>query len=253
MNKKIRTLVIDDEENNRTNLISLLENYCKEVEIVGQAKNATEGFLMIREKKPDLLFLDIEMPGGSGFDLLEMLGPIDFSVIFATAYDNYAIKAFRFSAVDYLLKPINILELQSAVKKVSDQGLNNSSATKGLANLLENHTQPTNSVKKIALPTADQLIYTPVSEIIRCEGDSNYTHIYLTNGEHILVTRTLKEYDELLSEYDFIRTHQSHLINIHLVKKYIRRDGGVLVMSDDHRVAISRSRKDEVLSALSKL
>lgn len=253
MSKKIRTVVVDDEENNRINLIELLEAYCTEIEIVGQAKNTSEAFLLIRDVKPELVFLDVEMPGGSGFDLLEMLLPVEFSVIFATAYDHYAIKAFRFSAVDYLLKPINILELQAAVKKVSDREQQSLVVNNELSNLLENHIQSKATVKKIALPTADQLIFTPVSDIIRCEGESNYTHIYLTNGEHILVTRTLKEYDELLREYGFIRTHQSHLVNIQLVKKYIRRDGGVLVMSDDHHVAISRSRKDEVLSALAEL
>jgi two-component system LytT family response regulator len=248
----LNAILVDDEENNILNLQELLKEYCPEVEVLDTARSAMEAFCKIKEQQPDLIFLDVEMPGGSGFDLLAKLAPVKAAVIFITAYDRYAIRAFRFSAVDYLLKPINIFDLQAAVQKVIQQKTANT-ADEGIDNLLQHHLNPKNAVKKIALPTADQLVYVPVDQILRCEGDNNYTHFYLLDGTHMLVTRTLKEYEELLTCYGFVRSHQSHLVNLQCVKKYVKRDGGYLVMQDDTRVNISRSKKEMVMCELSRL
>lgn len=250
--KKINAVIVDDEAGNRENLENIIKNYCKNVEVVGEADSAISGIQTIKEKKPDLVFLDIEMPNGNGFDLLENYGEIDFEVIFVTAYDQYAIKAIKFSAADYLLKPINILELNASIDKIRKR-LSAKQQNQKINQLLENISTNQISEKKIALPTSDKLIFVPISEIIRCEGQNNYTSFILKSEKNVLVSKTLKEFDELLSDFGFLRVHQSHLINLRYVKTYVRSDGGYIVMADDSKVSVSRQKKESVLARLTKI
>lgn len=245
----IKSLIIDDELNNCHNLQNILARYCPEVDVLGMAHNATEGLELILKEQPDLVFLDIQMPGGSGFDLLASIKNPDFDVIFVTAYNQYAIKAIRMSAIDYLLKPINILELREAVSRVKAKNELKSSKSNHLQNYLENQSL-SQSQRKIALPTSERLLYVKIEDIIRCQGENNYTKFYLNNGQPVLVSKTIKEYEELLKEDGFIRVHQSHLINTKHVKSYEKREGGYLKMVDGSTVSISRQRKDFVLSQL---
>ncbi len=246
----IRAIIIDDEAGNRENLQRMLERHCGNVQVLAVAASAIEGIDAISTHSPDLVFLDIEMPHANGFELLESLPRIDFEVIFVTAFDHYAIRAIKFCALDYLLKPIDLLELKVAVEKVSEK-LQRARENESMEIFMQNRRNP-QQVKKIALPTADKVDFVAVNEIVRCQGESNYTHIFLANGKKILVSRTLKEYEELLSEYNFLRVHQSHLVNVAEVKTYVKRDGGYIVMSDGAEVSVSKQKKEAVLTRLAK-
>ncbi len=245
----IKTVIIDDEVNNCEHLHKLLSRYCSKIEVVGKAYDAVSGIRMIEAQQPQLVFLDIQMPGGNGFDLLEAMPTRHFEVIFVTAFDHYAIKAIRFCAFDYLLKPVNILELQQAVGRVVEKinALRPQLAEQW--SLLENNRKSVD--KRMALPTAERVLFVSIREISRCKGENNYTFVYLVNGEKILVSRTLKEFEELLEEEGFIRVHQSHLVNKHQVLSYEKSDGGYLLMNDGAQVSISRMRKENVLKILS--
>jgi len=245
----IKSLIIDDEINNCQNLQNILARYCPEVDVAGMAHNATEGLELILREQPELVFLDIQMPGGSGFDLLESIKVPDFDVIFVTAYNQYAIKAIRKSAIDYLLKPVNILELREAVSRVVSKKELQNSHNNQVQNYLENKKRP-KSQGKIALPSSERLVFVQVEDIVRCQGENNYTNLFLKDGQSILVSKTIKEYEELLSDDGFLRVHQSHLINSKHVKSFEKRDGGYLKMTDGSTVSISRQRKDFVLSQL---
>jgi len=240
----IRALLIDDEQHNLDNLGALLRAYCPEVDVVGTALNATGGKEQLLNLKPDLLFLDIQMPGTSGFDLLRSLGNLDLEVIFVTAYDGYAIQAMRFSAVDYLLKPVDIAELQAAVERaIKQRKLKVQNAQlENLIHLLQH--SPQRADHRIALATLGETRFVKTAEIIRCESSNNYTTFYLIGGSSLIVSRPIYEFEDLLRDYGFIRCHQSHLVNRAFVKS-LKKDGGdSLIMDDGKVVPISRSRKD---------
>lgn len=245
---KIRAIIVEDEKSNRENLAKILAEYCSSVEIVALCSSAVEGRKAISELQPDLVFLDIEMPGGNGFSMLESLTQIDFEVIFVTAFDHYGIKAVKFCALDYLLKPIDLLELTQAVEKV-EQRLAEKSENLRMKTMLSNQKSKLAN-PKIAIPLADKIEFVEISSIVRCEGDGNYTNFFLKNGEKIIASKTLKEFDELLSDYNFLRVHQSHLINLNEVKTYIKTDGGYIKMKDDSTVSIARLRREMVLDKL---
>lgn len=247
--KMIRALIIDDEENNCLNLKSMLERYCPDISVIAMGHSAIDGLELIEQHQPELVFLDIQMPGGTGFDLLEQLPNPSFKVIFVTAYDEYAIKALRISAIDYLLKPINILELKNAVEKAAAALSGNEN--EAINNFFSNKALESNE-RKIALPTAERILYVRIKDIIRFQADSNYTHVHLQDGQHIIVSKTLKEYEELLADTSFIRTHQSHMVNRFHVISYEKQDGGYLSMSDRSHISISRQRKDYVLKCLAE-
>ncbi|MEN0050107.1 MAG: LytTR family DNA-binding domain-containing protein [Bacteroidota bacterium] len=247
--KQITAIIVDDETNNRENLRLALQSYCKEVEIIGEADSAITALDVIQDTQPDLVFLDISMPLGDGFQLLESLPKIDFDIIFVTAYDQYAIRAIKFCAIDYLLKPIDALELKQAVNRVlanQSQKREQQKVQLLMANM-QQHQQ------KIALPQSDHIEFVAVSEIIRCEGEKNYTWFYLKDSRKLLVAQTLKEYVELLEDAQFFRVHQSHLINLNQIAKYSRRDGGFVTMSDQSRIPVARSRKDVFSNVLKNL
>lgn len=232
----ITAIIVDDEIPAQESLTKLLQRFCKNVEIVGVASNVNEAVELCLEKRPELLFLDIQMPTGSGFDILEKTTFIEKQVIFTTAYSNHAIEAIKANAIDYLLKPIEIQELVKAVEKAIKNNQKNN--------------QPTEerSLDKIAIPTLDGTYFYNKSEIIRAEADSNYTELHLVNGKKIVSSKTLKEIEISLVKSSFIRVHKSHLININFIKKYIKGDGGMLILNDDSMIPVSRSNKDELLN-----
>ena len=244
----IKSIIVEDEAQNRENLVRLIACYCPQVEIVAQCASAAEARQAIIERHPDLVFLDIEMPGGNGFSLLEGLPDAHFEVIFVTAYDYYGIQAIKFSALDYILKPIDPNELRNAVEKAL-QKIAQKEENVRMLHLLQNaRSEPSNMT--IALSLAESIEFVPVSSIVRCESDSNYTTFFLKSGEQLIVSRTLKEFDELLVPHGFLRVHQSHLININEIKSYVKSDGGYIRMKNGATVSISRQRREMVLKAL---
>lgn len=243
----IRAVIIDDEQSSRDTIFNILQNYCDHVEVVGQAQNVAEGLALIGKTNPDVVFLDIRMPDGTGFDLLEKVPRIDFQVIFVTAYDQYALKAIKFSAIDYILKPVDPQMLIEAVGKIRVSNVDFDEMNKKINILLRNR----NSFERITLPTFEGYKFVNIKDIIRCEADSNYTNFYLNSGEKVLVTRTLKEYEDNLSGMEFIRVHQSHMVNLKYIDRYIKGDGGTIVMMDGSEVEVSRRRKEEFLRRMS--
>lgn len=249
---EIRSVIIDDEPNNIQNLIKILQLHCAEINIVATAFNADDGVAAIQKYQPQLVFLDVQMPKKSGFEVLRAFPDPFFEVIFITAYDQYGIQAIKFSALDYLLKPVNIDELKIAIDKARKRLLAKERDHK-LDNLIEyvklGHKDP----PKIALPTLKEIRYVRVDELIRCQASDNYTSFYTVTGEHILVCKTLKEFSELLQPHGFVRIHQSHLANIHFIKSLLKEDGGTLLMNDSTKLPVSRQHKESLKEALKKL
>ncbi len=242
----IKAILVDDEIHCLDTLNMLVNDYCTEVQVMEQCVSAKKGLEAIEKIKPDLVFLDIEMPVMNGFELLEQFKQIPFSVIFTTSYDQYAIKAIRFSALDYLLKPIDPKELVSAVKKVQEQ--RDLPMAEQFQMLLKQIKDKDHHFNKIAVPTIEGFELIPADQVIRCEADDNYTHLFLKNKNKITACRTLKEMQEQLHDFPFfVRVHHSYLVNLNEVTKYIRGEGGYLVMSDGSNVNVSRSRKDSLM------
>lgn len=251
MTKKLKAVIIDDESNAVDFINSIIMEYCPELEVAGKAYDVTDGIDKILEVKPDLVFLDVEMPNGTGFDLLTHFPEKDFDVIFITAFNHYAIKAIKFSAVDYILKPINISELLEAIKKVIQKRASSSShGNENLKVLIENLKSSTPS--RLAIPTADGMEYLNPKEIIRIEADRSYSWFYLTGDRKILVSKNLKEFQDLLGDRNFFRAHNSYLINLRYVRKFVRKEGGYIEMQDGAQIPVSRSRKDLFLVHMSR-
>jgi two-component system, LytTR family, response regulator len=243
----ISAVIVDDEPYCCEVLTTLLNKYCPEVSIVACSNSSIDAVKIIQEQQPQLVFLDVEMPRMNGFEMLEQFPSINFDLIFTTSYDQYALKAIRFSAIDYLLKPIDRDE-QKAVQKVSNR--THKPIMQQLDILLQKFNHPTAPIHKVAMPTMEGLIMVTVTDIISCESDSNYTIVMLKNKQKIVVSRTLKEIEELLEEYSFVRVHHSYLVNINEISKYVKGEGGYLVMSDGATVDVSRSRKEILLKRL---
>jgi two-component system LytT family response regulator len=250
MNGKLHTLIVDDEPDAVNFIGSIIREYCPGLDIIATAASANEGARIILERQPDLVFLDVEMPHGSGFDLLAQFPEKTFDVIFITAFNHYAIKAIKFSAVDYILKPINISEFTEAVEKVLQKRLSASARNTDYAALLENLKSDVPS--KLAIPTFDGMEYLKTKEIIRIEADRSYSRFFLADQRKILVSKNLKEYQELLSDQGFFRPHNSHLINLEHVKKFIRHEGGTIEMTDGSQVPVSRTRRDLFLRQMGR-
>jgi len=230
-----------------------LSNYCPNVEIVDQASHVDEALVALQQNPEiQLVFLDIEMPGKSGFELLNAYDSPQFRVIFTTAYDQYALKAIRLSALDYLLKPIHIKELILAVNK-AEQHFQSESYAKSYHQLIQHIRNPNQPNPKIALPTNDGLIFLTVDQIVRCQADGNYTKIVYNQTKEILTSRKLKEFEGMLEGYNFCRVHNSHLINLSYLSEYKRGEGGTAIMADGSKITISRRRKDDFLSKLNRI
>jgi len=244
----LASVIVDDEPYCCEVLSASLEKYCREVTVVAICHSGMEAIKAINEHKPALVFLDVEMPKMNGFEMLEQLPSINFHLVFTTSYDQYALKAFRFSAIDYLLKPIDQEELQKSVQKV----LQHSQAPlpQQLEILMRKIHQPTALINKIALPTMDGLQMILVDLIISCESDDNYTILKLKDKRKIVVSCTLKEIEEILEDHSFIRVHRSYLVNLNEIEKYLKGEGGYLVMTDGSTIDVSRTRKETLLKKL---
>lgn len=246
----LRAILVDDEKSNLENLTILLNRHCPQVDIVGVAQTVADANLLYQKTQPNLIFLDIQLGNRLGFELLEILANKQFEVIFITAFDHYGIKAVKFSALDYILKPIATDELISAVAKattkISQQQDNNQLSF--LVNHLKNLNAPN---PKIALPQHLEIRYVNIEEIVRCQADNTYTFFFLRDGEKILISKALKEYSDLLKPYGFIRTHQSHLVNPKFVKSWLKEDGGTLLLTTLEKIPVSKPNRDYVKKALS--
>ncbi|HEX9513496.1 MAG TPA: LytTR family DNA-binding domain-containing protein [Puia sp.] len=247
----IRAVLIDDEIDSIRILQRLLETYCPEVMVVGKADGVETGIHTIQTAKPDLVLLDIEMTQGNAFDLLNQLQPINFQIIFVTAFDNYAIRAFKYSAIDYLLKPIDIDDLCAAVERVT-QKIQGKSFLDQMQVLLHNVETFHLSQQKMAVPTLTGLIFVAIRDITRFEAKGSYTTIYLNNGEQIMATRNIKEYEDLLPAVIFCRIHNSHIINLHKIQKYHKGRGGYVIMEDGSSIEVASRRREEFLRRLLK-
>ena len=247
MKTDFRIIIVDDELAARKVISNLLRSNHPEVLIDGVAEGVNEAEQLIREKNPDLLFLDVEMEDGTGFDLLDRFPTLDFNVIFTTAYDEFAIRAFRYNAVDYLLKPIDPDELAVAIEKVKHQR-NQEVFQSQIAQLVESATNKI--FDRITLQTSKGYVFTKTSDITRIESYGNYTFVFLADGERCLVLRNLKDFEEILPHPDFFRLHQSHIVNTAFVKKILKEDGGCAIMKDGTRIPIARRKKEAFLEIL---
>jgi two-component system LytT family response regulator len=248
----IKALIVEDENKSRELLQALVTKHCEGVQVVAVAANVKEGVEAVNKFAPDLIFLDISMPDGTGFDLLEKISPIKADVIFTTATDKYAIKAIKYSALDYLLKPIDAEELKLAVGKLIEKK-SKVNTVENLAHLLQNLKQGNDSYQKITLPTSTSYEIVFIKDIIRCEADGSYTTFHLTGKRKLMASASLKHYEDLLPVSEFMRIHHHHLININHVVRYLKVDGGYAVMSDGSQIEISRRKKDDFLAQLNKI
>jgi two-component system, LytTR family, response regulator len=248
----IKAIIVDDEKMSRETLRRMLEKYCPSVEVTAEADGYRKGIEQIRKFNPDVVFLDIQMPDGSGFRLLEEFEEIDFEIIFTTAFDQFAIKAIKYSALDYLLKPIIPQDLVDAVTK-AEKKRSESRRKKSLDVLVETAPPQDESSQKIILSTAEMIHVINVDDIIRCESDNYYTYFFFIDGRKLLVSKTLKENEELLSNHNFIRPHKSHLVNVKYIKSFIRQEGGYIIMTDGSKIPVSRRKKDKIMETLFNL
>ncbi len=245
MKDTLKAILVDDEPDGRSLLRSLLEQYCPIIDIITECDSAFSGITAIQNSQPDVIFLDIQMPLMNGFSMLEKLGTIDFEIIFITSYDQYALRAFKYNALDYLLKPVDEKELIEAVDKCAVRCLSKKAEQKNT--FVHNYTALSSSHQAI-LPVREGYMFVRVSDIVRCEADGNYTQVFMQNGDKYLVSKTLKEFEGQLVNLNFVRVHKSHLVNLQYIRKYIRGEGGTLVMTDHSEIEVSRRSKEAFLA-----
>ena len=243
---KLKAVIVEDEQASRETLRNYLLKYCPDVEVVGEGDSVQAGLKQIKTHSPDVVFLDVEMPFGNAFDLLEQVENVTFETVFVTAFSNYAMKALNFSAAYYILKPIDIDELIAAVEKVKE---NRSSDDHGLHTrvLIENIHNASKQLQKVVLPILDGFEVVTVKDIIRCQANDNFTDFHLADGTRRVICRTLKFYENILSDFDFLRVHKSHMVNLQYVKSYKKGKGGMLTMTDGSEVDVSATRKGDLL------
>ena len=245
--KKYTAIIIDDIEQARKTIKQDIETYAPDFDVIGEASGVVEGAKLLKRIQPDILFLDIQMQDGSGFDLLDLLAEINFKIIFITASDAYGIRAFRYAAIDYLLKPIDPDELTEALDKFRESGINENEKYQFLNERLKNHNKPN---ERLALHSQDKIQIVEIQSILRCESSANYTIFYFKDGSQVVVTKTLKEFDDLLKEQGFFRVHQSHLVNTRQITEYVKTDGGHLKMEDGSLIPVSVRKRPEVMKML---
>jgi two-component system LytT family response regulator len=241
-------IIIDDEAKGRLALREKLSAYCPQVTVLAEASNGEEALLLIRRHDPQLIFLDIEMPRMNGFEMLNQIAERNFHIIFTTAYDQYAIKAIKYAAFDYLLKPIDIEELKTAISNAEAEGNNQIKKQVDLLNQTMQH--PKKQLSKLAIPTLDGLMFYDINEISHLEANSNYTNLYFSNKQKIIASKTLKEFEELLPDDIFFRTHNSYIINLNYIRRYIKGDGGQIELQSGALVDLSRRKKEEFLTRI---
>ncbi|MBN2728920.1 MAG: response regulator transcription factor [Bacteroidales bacterium] len=244
--RKYRSIIVDDESGARNLIRGFFARFFPDYEILGEASSVDEAVKLIDEVKPDLLLLDIEMPLGTGFDVVKQCSFQDFSVIFITAHDHYALDAFRISAVDYLLKPLRVQDLREALERFEKRAVDENKGGM-LKILMDNLNTDSAAAKRIVLPSIHGFELVPIHTIVRCEAERNYTAFYLDGDKKNIASRTLKEFDEMLTPLGFFRVHQSHLVNLNKVIRYYKGQGGELEMSDGFRVPVSRTKKEDLL------
>lgn len=245
----MKVVLIDDEVSNIENLRTLLEKHCPQLIVIATAHTVSDAVVAIEKYSPDLLFLDIQMGEQTGFDVLRLLPKRNFEVVFVTAYDQYGIQAVKFAALDYLLKPIDIEELMHAVNK-AQQKVATQVRTSQIDFLMQELRKPDSNISKIALQMQAEIRYVALSDIVRCEADNTYTRFFLCSNESILVSKSLKEYADLLRPNGFLRTHQSHLVNPKYVKSWLKEDGGILLLLSGEKIPISKPNRETVKQAL---
>lgn len=247
----LKAVIVDDEKHCIDHIIRLIDSVEDDIQVLSICTTVNEALKAISKTKPDIVFLDVHLHEETAFDLLEKLTTIDFEIVFTTAFDSYAVNAFKFSAIDYLLKPVDPSDFERALTKIKEKvGLKDTSNR--LEVLLHNFKEQA-GLKKIAVPTIDGISYHSIDKIIRCQSDANYTHLFLTRKTKVTVAKTLKYFEELLQSHHFFRTHHSHLVNLKMVEKYIKGKGGYALMADGSRVEIAVRRKEEFLKRLSGL
>jgi len=247
----LRTIIIDDEAHQRLTIEKMVGLYCPDVELIGKADGVKSGMDLIKKTKPDLVLLDIKMDDGTGFDLLDQLHTIDFKVIFITAFDQYAVKAFKFSALDYLLKPLDPDELAKAVERARETVQKDFMAQ--LENLREHLSLEHKSGKKIIIKTFDNIHLVPVNEILYCESDNSYTTVCLVNQERIITSSYLKDYEDMLADSGFFRVHKSFLINLKTIRRFEKSEGGYVVLEGDVKVPVASRKREQLLEMFDKL
>lgn len=251
----ITAVLIDDDVNLRDGMKGILAIYAPDISIIGEADSVETGVEVMTKLSPQVVFLDIQMTDGTGFDVLEKIseihGKVTSNIVFITAYEHFAIKAFRFSALDFLLKPVNPDELEKVIDKIRSI-LEKDNDYSHIDLLLENIRKEADNFKRIALSNSDGMHLIDISDIIRCESDDNYTNFFIKNRKPILISKTLKEYEEMLTEHDFVRIHQSHLINLAYVKSYVKKDNGFVIMSDDCQLPISQRKREQLNEILTR-
>jgi two-component system LytT family response regulator len=247
----MRIVLVDDDANVRDNLKTLLSIYANDCEVIAEADGVRAGLECLKKHKPDLLLLDVEMQDGTGFDLLSIYGKLDFNVVFVTGHDAYAIKAFKYSAIDYILKPVAPEELKSAIEKAKNSP-NVEEQNLVVSNLVENKEKP-DSDKKIVLKDTETVYLVSVKDITRCESEANYTKFFLIDGRKLTISKTLKEYNKLFEGQSFFRSHQSHLINLLHFDRYEKKEGGIVHMKDGSTVPVAVRKKEALMHALEQL
>lgn len=252
---EVTCIVVDDEIQNQDVLVRMIDQFCPSVQVLGRAQSVDEAVALINKTNPNVVFLDIEMPGGSGFTLFDKIQRPNFYTVFTTAHAEYAIKAIKFAAFDYLLKPINLTELKNAVEKVAERlrsGENRGANAEKMAEVLRSNRQDQKyDFSKIALPTSEGIEFFDVNDILRCEAERAYCCFHLKTGKKVMVSRSLKEYEDILNEANFFRIHKSNMVNVNHVTKYLRGKGGFVQLTDGSLVAVAIRKKDEFLKYLS--
>ncbi|MCD8423305.1 LytTR family DNA-binding domain-containing protein [Tenacibaculum finnmarkense] len=248
--QKLTAIIVDDMPSALEMLQNDILTHHQEIEIIGTAKSVVEAAILLQKLQPDILFLDIMLGDGTGFDVLEIHPNLTSKVIFVTASDEFAIKAFKFAAIDYILKPYSNDDLSTAIDKAKKQI---KPAVEQLSVLQESIKQPNLRPKKISLNTTDKIVVVNLDDIVRCKSDNNYTEFFFIDGQHLLVSKTLKYFADMLKEFNFIRIHQSHLVNIQYIKEFIKSDGGYLVLKNKITVPVSVRKRNEVITLLGKI
>lgn len=253
--KDITCIIVDDEGQNQQVLAKMIDQFCPTVQVVGIAASVNEAVDLIEKHKPHIVFLDVEMPEGNGFTLFDKIDNPEFDVIFTTAHADYAIKAIKFAAMDYLLKPINLIELRTAIEKVAEKLMSKTNEQESNSQKIDvirsNQSDTSFEFKKIALPTTEGLEFYLVKDILRCEADRAYCIFHLTDKRKIVVSKSLKEYEEILSDANFFRVHKSNMVNVGHIVKYVKGKGGHVILSDNSLVNVAVRKKDELLKVIS--
>jgi two-component system, LytTR family, response regulator len=246
----VKAVIVEDEVKGLNNLKNLLEQYCPEVKVIGEAGSVDEGVKLLKSKKPDLAFLDISLPDGLVFQLLNEVRPIDFEVIFVTAYEEYAIKACEYSSIGYILKPIDPDELREAVARI--QYRREAESDRRLE-IFNSYYKNPNVFTKMSISALDGIYFVNIRDIIRFEAEDNYTHIFLKGEKRITASKTIKSYEDMLAPYNFYRVHKRHVINLNYMRKFVTGDGGYLIMDDDIKISVSRRRRPAFMERVKRL